>query len=169
MGWWASDTAQLFFDSVKIPVENLVGTRQRLHRHRMNFSQRAGMSTGAWGYARSASTRRLLRPRRHTFGKPRRHQVVRHRIVDMAMRLNAVKSTLELLAYRVGQGEKPVAEICMLKNPRTSAGVRANRGADFGSIRYLRGAKVRHLSRTRSSRRRWLRRSRDLAARQMGL
>jgi len=34
------------------------------------------------------------------------YQVVRHRLVDMAMRINAVQSTLELLAYRVGQGEK---------------------------------------------------------------
>src|SRR6185369_14767792 len=25
MGWWASDTAQLFFDNCKVPVENLIG------------------------------------------------------------------------------------------------------------------------------------------------
>ena len=70
------------------------------------------------------------------------NQVVRHRLVDMAMRINAVKSTLELLAYRVGQGEKPVAEICMLKNLATSTmEFCANEAMQvFGGAGYLRGS-----------------------------
>ena len=79
------------------------------------------MAAGACGYAKVCLDEAIAYAReRHTFGKPLvANQVVRHRLVDMAMRINAVKSTLELLAWRVGQGEKPVAEICMLKNHAT--------------------------------------------------
>ncbi len=89
----------------------------------LNFNQeRLGMSAGACGYAKVCLDEAIAYAReRHTFGRPLiSNQVVRHRLVDMAMRINAVKSTLELLAWRVGQGEKPVAEICMLKNLATS-------------------------------------------------
>jgi len=67
----------------------------------------------------------------------------------MAMRINAVKSTLELLAYRDGQGEKPVAEICMLKNLATSTmEFCANEAMQvFGGAGYLRGAKVERIYR----------------------
>jgi len=75
--------------------------------------------------------------------------VVRHRLVDMAMRINAVKSTLELLAWRVGRGEKPVAEICMLKisRPRPWNSVPARRCRSSAARGYLRGAKVERIYR----------------------
>jgi acyl-CoA dehydrogenase len=100
--------------------------------------------------------------------------VVRHRLVDMAMRINAVKSTLELLAYRVGQGEKPVAEICMLKNLATGAmEFCANEAMQiFGGAGYLRGAKVERIYRetkVMSIGGGSVEIMKDLAARQMGL
>ena len=110
------------------------------------------MSAGAYGYAKVCLDEAIAYAReRHTFGKPLiANQVVRHRLVDMAMRINAVKSTLELLAWRVGQGEKPVAEICMLKNLATSTlEFCANEAMQvFGGAGYLRGVEGRaHLSR----------------------
>jgi hypothetical protein len=112
---------------------------------------------------------------RHTFGKPLvANQVVRHRLVDMAMRINAVRSTLELLAWRVGQGEKPVAEICMLKNLATSTlEFCANEAMQvFGGAGYLRGAKVERIYRetkVMSIGGGSVEIMKDLAARQMGL
>jgi acyl-CoA dehydrogenase len=66
----------------------------------------------------------------------------------MAMRINAMKSTLELLAWRVAQGERP-AEICMLKNLATSTmEFCANEAMQvFGGARYLRGSKVERVYR----------------------
>lgn len=88
--------------------------------------------------------------------------------------INAVKSTLDLLAWRVGRGEKPVAEICMLKNLATSTmEYCANEAMQiFGGAGYLRGAKVERIYRETKvmaigggS----IEIMKDLAARQMGL
>ena len=53
------------------------------------------MSAGAYGYAKVCLDEAIAYAReRHTFGKPLiANQVVRHRLVDMAMRINAVKSS----------------------------------------------------------------------------
>ena len=110
----------------------------------------------------------------HTFGKPLiTNQVMRHRLVDMAMRINAVKATLEQLAWRVEQGEKPVAEICMLKNLATStAGILRQRGdADVRRRRLSARQQGRaHLSRDQGDvdRRRLDRDHEGSRARQMG-
>ena len=178
MGWWASDTAQLFFDNVKVPVENLIGEENKgFIGIMLNFNQeRLGMAAGACGYAKVCLDEAIAYAReRHTFGKPLiANQVVRHRLVDMAMRINAVKSTLELLAWRVGQGEKPVAEICMLKNLATSTlEFCANEAMQvFGGAGYLRGAKVERIYRetkVMSIGGGSVEIMKDLAARQMGL
>ena len=135
-----------------------------------------GMSAGACGYAKICLDESIAYDReRHTFGKPLiANQVVRHRLVDMAMRINAVKSTLELLAWRVSQGEKPVAEICMLKNLATSTmEFCANEAMQiFGGSGYLRGAKVERIYRetkVMSIGGGSVEIMKDLAARQMGL
>ncbi len=178
MGWWASDTAQLFFDDVRVPVENLIGEENRgFVGIMLNFnSERLGMAAGAYGYAKLCLEESIAYAReRHTFGKPLiANQVVRHRIVDMAMRVNAVKATLELLAYRVDQGEKPVAEICMLKNLATSTlEYCANEAMQiFGGAGYLRGSKVERIYRetkVMSIGGGSVEIMKDLAARQMGL
>ncbi|HLG47395.1 MAG TPA: acyl-CoA dehydrogenase family protein [Reyranella sp.] len=178
MGWWASDTAQLFFDNVRVPVENLIGVENKgFIGIMLNFNQeRLGMSAGAYGYAKVCLDEAIAYAReRHTFGKPLiANQVVRHRLVDMAMRINAVKSTLELLAWQVGQGEKPVAEICMLKNLATSTmEFCANEAMQiFGGAGYLRGTKVERIYRetkVMSIGGGSVEIMKDLAARQMGL
>ncbi len=178
MGWWASDTAQLFFDNVRVPVDNLIGVENKgFIGIMLNFNQeRLGMSAGAYGYAKVCLDEAISYAReRHAFGKPLiANQVVRHRLVDMAMRINAVKSTLELLAYRVGQGEKPVAEICMLKNLAASTlEFCANEAMQvFGGAGYLRGAKVERIYRetkVMSIGGGSVEIMKDLAARQMGL
>jgi acyl-CoA dehydrogenase len=178
MGWWASDTAQLFFDNVRVPVDNLIGQENKgFIGIMLNFNQeRLGLSAGAYGYAKVCLEEAIAYAReRHTFGKPLiANQVVRHRLVDMAMRINAVKSTLELLAWRVGQGEKPVAEICMLKNLATSTlEYCANEAMQiFGGAGYLRGAKVERIYRetkVMSIGGGSVEIMKDLAARQMGL
>ena len=178
MGWWASDTAQLFFDDVRVPVENLIGTENKgFIGIMLNFNQeRLGLAAAAYGYAKVCLDEAIAYAReRHTFGKPLiANQVVRHRLVDMAMRINAVKSTLELLAWRVQQGEKPVAEICMLKNLATSTlEFCANEAMQvFGGAGYLRGAKVERIYRetkVMSIGGGSVEIMKDLAARQMGL
>jgi acyl-CoA dehydrogenase len=87
---------------------------------------------------------------RHTFGKPLvQHQVIRHKLVDMAQRVAASQAMLEMLAWRLDQGESPVAEICMLKNQatQTMAFCASEAVQIFGGAGYMRGIKVERIYR----------------------
>jgi acyl-CoA dehydrogenase len=178
MGWWASDTAQLFFDNVKVPVDNLIGPENAGFNGIMrNFNpERIMLAAGAYGFAKVCLEEAIDYARqRETFGKPLiKNQVIRHKIVDMAMKVNAVKATLEQLAWRVEQGEQPVAEICMLKNlATTSLEWVANEAMQIlGGAGYLRGSKVERIYRetkVMSIGGGSIEIMKDLAARQMGL
>ena len=76
-------------------------------------------------------------------------QVVRHKIVDMAMRVNATQAWLEQLAWRVQNGEKPAAEIAMLKNQATQTmAFCASEGVQIhGGMGFMRGTKVERIYR----------------------
>jgi acyl-CoA dehydrogenase len=153
MGWWASDTAQLFFDNCKVPVENLIGEENAgFIGIMLNFnSERLGMAAGSYGFAKVCLEEAIAYAReRETFGRPLiKNQVIRHKLVDMAMRVNAVKAYLESLTWRVEQGERPVAEICMLKVlATTTLEYVANEAMQvLGGAGYLRGGKVERIYR----------------------
>ena len=153
MGWWASDTATLYFDAVRVPAANLIGRENdgfRLIMHNFN-RERLGMAAGCIGSARLCleETVNYARTRR-TFGRPLiGHQVVRHKLADMAMRIEASQAYLEQLAWQVMQGENPVASICLLKNQATLTLEFCAREAvqTFGGAGYVRGAKVERVYR----------------------
>ena len=153
MGWWASDTAQLFFDNCKVQVENLIGEENAgFIGIMLNFnSERLGMAASSYGFAKVCLDEAIAYAReRETFGKPLiKNQVIRHKLVDMAMRVNAVKAYLESLTWRVEQGERPVAEICMLKVlATTTLEYVANEAMQvLGGAGYLRGGKVERIYR----------------------
>jgi acyl-CoA dehydrogenase len=178
MGWWASDTAQLFFDDCKVPADNLIGEENAgFIGIMLNFNQeRLGMAASACGFAKVCLEEAIAYAReRQTFGKPLiKNQVIRHKLVDMAMRINAVKAYVESLTWRVQQGERPVAEICMLKVLATTAlEYVANEAMQvLGGAGYLRGGKVERIYRetkVMSIGGGSIEIMKDLAARQMGL
>ena len=87
---------------------------------------------------------------RHTFGKPLiKNQVIKHKLVDMNLRAESVKAWLDLLAYRVDQGETPIAELSMLKVLATqNLEYIANEAMQiFGGAAYMRGNKVERIYR----------------------
>uniref|UniRef100_UPI00278BFE90 acyl-CoA dehydrogenase family protein n=1 Tax=Escherichia coli TaxID=562 RepID=UPI00278BFE90 len=87
---------------------------------------------------------------RETFGKPlTRHQVIRHKLVDMAQKIHASQAMLELLAWRLDRGEHPIAELCMLKNQATQtlAFCASEAVQIFGGAGFMRGAKVERIYR----------------------
>ncbi|MFO1135199.1 MAG: acyl-CoA dehydrogenase family protein [Rhodoblastus sp.] len=153
MGWWASDTAQLFFDDVKVPVENLIGEENKGFKYVMlNFnSERLGMAAGCTAFSRLCLEEAIAWAReRKVFGaRLADQQVVRHKIVDMAMRVNATQAWLEQLAWRVQNGEKPAAEIAMLKNQatQTMAFCASEAVQIHGGMGFMRGTKVERIYR----------------------
>jgi acyl-CoA dehydrogenase len=153
MGWWASDTATLYFDNCRVPVEYLLGEEGGGFPLIMrNFnSERMGMSASCAAYARVCVEEAIAYARqRETFGKPlTQHQVIRHKLVDMMQKVVATESMLYLLAWRLTQGESPVAEICMLKNQatQTMAFCASEAVQIFGGAGFMRGAKVERIYR----------------------
>ena len=153
MGWWASDTAALYFDDVRVPVANLIGEENQGFKAIMqNFNyERLGMSAGALDYAQTCLDEATAHAReRHTFGKPLiENQVIRHKLVDMAMRINSGQAYLEDLTWRDMQGDRVVADVCMLKVHATVAmEFCANEAMQIlGGAGYMRGGKVERIYR----------------------
>jgi acyl-CoA dehydrogenase len=177
MGWWASDTAVLYFDDCRVPAANLVGAENEGFKAIMfNFNnERHGMAAGALGFARTCLREAAAYAReRQTFGRPLiENQVIRHKLVDMAMRVNSGQSYLEHLTWRMQQGEQPVADFSMLKVlATTTMEFCANEAMQIlGGAGYLRGAKVERIYReakVMSIGGGSIEIMKDLAARQMG-
>ena len=153
MGWWASDTATLYFDNCRVPAGNLLGEEGTGFKVIMqNFNnERLTMAAGCTAAARVCLDEAIEYARqRQTFGKAlAQHQVIRHKLVDMAQRVAASQAMLEMLAWRLDQGENPVAEICMLKNQatQTMAFCASEAVQIFGGAGYMRGLKVERIYR----------------------
>lgn len=149
MGWWCSDTAHLHFDHCRIPAANLVGEAHNGFKTIMhNFnSERLYMAALACSSAQLCLEEALGWARqRRTFGKALvEHQVIRHKLTDMQMRIDAARALVYDLAYRIEhqQGAQGllVARIAMAK-------VLATRAMEFcageavqilGGMGYMRG------------------------------
>ena len=157
MGWWASDTAHLYFDNCRVPVENLIGVENQGFRAIMsNFNgERLGIAVIAYSYAQVCFEEALTWAReRKTFGMPlSERQVIRHKLVDMAMRIDASRSLTYELAYciaqKIGDPNQLVARICMLKNLATQTmQFCADQSVQIlGGMGYMRGTKSERIYR----------------------
>lgn len=153
MGWWCSDTATLYFEDARVPVANRIGPENAgFMAIMMNFNnERIMLAAQAWASAQVCYEEALAYAKeRQTFGKPLiTRQVIRHKLVDMKMQIDAVKAQLDLLCWRVSKKQLPVADVCLLKNLATSTLERVAGEAVqiFGGAGYLRGAKVERIFR----------------------
>ena len=153
MGWWCSDTATLYFDDCRVPAGNLLGEENqgwKIIMSNFNF-ERLFMAAGCIGFARACYDEVVEYARqRETFGKALiEHQVVRHKLADMYMKIEASQAYLEKLALRIEQGDDPVADVCLLKNQSTLTMEYCAREAvqTLGGAGYLRGPKSERIYR----------------------
>lgn len=126
MGWWCSDTAHLRFDKVRVPASHLLGEEGGGFRIIMtNFNgERLAMSALALGFAQACRDEALAWARaRKTFGAALvEHQVIRHKLVDMQMRIASTEAWVNAVTARADGGDQGpdwVAQVCMLKNHAT--------------------------------------------------
>ena len=153
MGWRCSDTATLYFEDCRVPVDNRIGRENAgFMAIMLNFNnERLMLAAQAWASAQLCYDEALAYAReRQTFGKPLiSRQAIRHKLVDMKMRIDAVKAQLDLLCWRVSSKLSPVADLCLLKNLATGTleDVAGQAVQIFGGAGYLRGAKVERIFR----------------------
>lgn len=152
-GWWASDTATLYFDDVRVPVENLIGAENRGFAVIMNNfnGERMAMSSGMAAAARVCLEEAVNWAReRNTFGKRLAdHQVIRHKIADMKMRINATDAYLMAISAAIANGVEPAGDIALLKVQCSQTMEYCAREAMqiMGGTAYMRGGRVERLYR----------------------
>ncbi|MXR50981.1 acyl-CoA dehydrogenase [Halovenus sp. WSH3] len=95
LGIRASDTAELIFDDVRVPEENLVGTRGAGFLQQMQFfdATRTGVAAQGVGIARGAAERALeYAEEREQFGQPiGEFQAIQHKLSDMFTKIEAAR------------------------------------------------------------------------------
>ncbi len=152
-GWWASDTAEIFFDNCRVPVENLIGEEnQGFYGIMENFQaerlQLAVMANTTAQLALEESIR--YAKQRKAFGKVLAgFQVTRHKIVDMATLVEVSREFTYRVAAGIDAGLNRVKEISMAKNFACTVSDRVTYDAVqiFGGHGFMRGSVVERLFR----------------------
>ncbi len=119
LGWHASDTAEISFDDVFVPQENLLGSEHGGFGLIMaNFQwERLLMALGAVGGMQAAFERTLRFAReRRAFGKPiGRHQAIRHKLAEIATSIEAGRAVTYAALRRYLASEDAVREVTIAK------------------------------------------------------
>ena len=153
MGWWASDTAELFFDDCRVPVSHLIGAENGGFACIMgNFqSERLALALMANMTAQLALEESLKWARqREAFGKPiGKFQVLKHRLAEMATALEVSREFTYRQAAKMAAGQSVIKEISMAKNFATDTADRITSDAVqiLGGLGYMRESLVERLYR----------------------
>ena len=119
MGMHASDTGEITFEDFRVPADSVLGEVGKGFYH-ISWELQSERLVAAAGS--NASAERLLETaieyakERNAFGRPiGKFQAIRHKIAEMATRIEASKQFTYTVAWRVANGEYPVREISMAK------------------------------------------------------
>ena len=143
LGMWASDTAQIFFDEVRVPQRNRIGDEgQGFVMQMMQFQEeRLWAAANMVGQLETviAATQDYTATRR-AFGRPVLHnQVVRHRLAELETELEALRA----LTWRAVEKYVEGSEVTRLASmAKLKAGRLARETADsclqyWGGIGYM--------------------------------
>src|SRR5690606_7586525 len=126
MGWQASDTAELSYVDVKVPVANLVGPENAgFYLIAGAFvSERLGLAVQGYSQAQRCLDLTLEGVRdRETVGRPlTTRQAVQNTVAEMARRIDVARVYAREVARRAAEGETDlIAEVCFAKNTAVEA------------------------------------------------
>jgi acyl-CoA dehydrogenase len=148
MGWLCSDTAELSFTDVRVPVGNLVGAENSGFAQLASnlVSERLTLAVQAYAGAQRALDLTVEWCRnRETFGQPLiSRQTVQHTLTDMARRIDVARVYVHEVARRAEAGDDVIAQVCFAKNTAVEAGQWVTDQAVqlHGGLGYLREAEV---------------------------
>ncbi|PSP90302.1 acyl-CoA dehydrogenase [Halobacteriales archaeon QS_4_69_34] len=119
MGIRASDTAELIFDDVRVPEENLIGNEGMGFLQQMQFfdETRTGVAAQGVGIAKGAAERALeYAKQREQFGRPiGDFQAIQHKLADIHTRTEAVRQMTYKSAWAVDNDENLTTLASMAK------------------------------------------------------
>jgi alkylation response protein AidB-like acyl-CoA dehydrogenase len=114
IGQKSADTAELVFNEVKVPVENLIGEENRGFYHLMRNlpAERLGIAINAVSQARRAvELTKQYASDRSAFGQPiGTFQVNRHAIAEMSVKVDVMQTYVDRCIEAVNAGELTAAE-----------------------------------------------------------
>jgi acyl-CoA dehydrogenase len=148
MGWHCSDTAELSFTDVRVPISNLVGEENSgFYQIADQFVvERIGLAVHGYGIAgRSLELAAAYCKERDTFGKPlASRQVVWHKLVEMHRQVDVARTYTHAVAARHAAGENVIAEACLAKQTavETAVWVCSEAVQLFGGTGYMHGTEV---------------------------
>ncbi len=152
-GWWCSDTATIYFDDVKVPVDHLIGEEGHGFLVILNNfnNERLAMIVNMEACARCCLAEAVSwAEQRMTFGKPlSKHQVIRHKITQMKQRINATQAYTQHVTQAVIEGRSNFGDLALLKVQASETMEFCAREASqiLGGACYLRGNKVERIYR----------------------
>jgi alkylation response protein AidB-like acyl-CoA dehydrogenase len=158
LGIRASDTAELIFDDVRVPEENLVGTRGAGFLQQMQFfdETRTQVAAQGVGIAKGAAERALkYSQEREQFGQPiGEFQAIQHKLAEMHTDLEAARMLTYKSAWSVDNLDEQLTSLASMAKEYASRVavdvanecVQIHGGAgyvdDFDAERFYRDAKI---------------------------
>ena len=158
LGIRASDTAELIFDDVRVPEENLVGTEGMGFLQVMQFfdETRTGVAAQAVGIAKGAAERALeYSQQREQFGQPiGEFQAIQHKLAEMHTDIEAARQLTYKSAWSVDNTDDQLTKLASMAKEYTSRvavdvtneAVQIHGGSgyvnDFDVERFYRDAKI---------------------------
>jgi len=119
MGWHSSDTAEISFDNVRVPVIHLIGKENAGFYYLMESLQLERLVAAIMAVAGSELSLELTIKylhERETFGRPiAKYQAIRHKIAEMATEVDIAREFVYSTCWKFTQGEVMVKECSMAK------------------------------------------------------
>ncbi|GCF15421.1 acyl-CoA dehydrogenase [Haloarcula mannanilytica] len=158
LGIRASDTAELILDDVRVPEDNLVGTRGAGFLQIMQFfdETRTGVAAQGVGIARGAAERALEYAQdREQFGQSiSEFQAIQHKLAEMFTEIEAARQLTYKSAWSVDNADDQLTQLASMAKEKASRvavetadeAVQIHGGAgyvnDFDVERFYRDAKI---------------------------
>ncbi len=119
MGWHSSDTAEISFDNVRVPITHLIGQENAGFYYLMESLQLERLVASIMAVAGSELSLELTIQylhERETFGRPiAKYQAIRHKIAEMATEVDIAREFVYSTCWKFTQGEVMVKECSMAK------------------------------------------------------
>jgi acyl-CoA dehydrogenase len=119
MGWHSSDTAEISFDNVRVPITHLIGQENAGFYYLMESLQLERLVASVMAVAGSELSLELTIQylhERETFGRPiAKYQAIRHKIAEMATEVDIAREFVYSTCWKFTQGEVMVKECSMAK------------------------------------------------------